>query len=169
MVNLDKENYCSDDAFQKMLDNDIIFQMRMKKESSVDSYVITGITQYIQITCPCVRYNCKYSHHFDIPKVGDLCTRSHLYNLASHYSVIYQIMRVEISDALMSWHSLDFREKFQFSKTKLNLCENKHLLCFFKKELIENLNDTLQEMIEDPEYGDKLLGLAAEYLGIEEE
>ncbi len=40
---------------------------------------------------------------------------------------------------------------------------------FLKKELIENLHNTLQEMIEDPEYGNKLLGLAAEYLGIEEE
>ena len=169
MVNLNKETYCSVDALYKMLDNDTIFQMIIKKSDiDIDSYLITEITQYIHITCPCVRFNSKYPHHLNIPKVGDLCTRSYLYNLASHYGIIYKIMRMEISDAITNWHSLDLHEKIKFFKTKLNLCEDKDLLCFFKKEIKENLHDTLQHMIEDSKYTDKLLILVSEYLKIEE-
>lgn len=167
MVNLDPENYSSPDALHKMLNCDIIFQMSMKKESDT-TYLITKINNGIRITCPCVRFNHGYSDHIDLPKVGNLCSHNYLYKLASHYNVIYELMPVEISNVIEDWYSLSLRERLD-SRKKIHECikdnKDKYLLDFFESiTREENFSETLEEMMANSEYKDKLMDLITEYL-----
>lgn len=166
MVNLDRENYLWKDAMYKIMNMDTIFVMYLKKISE-SQYKVIAISQGMRISCPCVKFGHKYSHHKELPKINDLCNEQYLYDLQSHYNVIGTTLNEKIYLTLTNWNNMEPQEKYIFYRKKIRKYTNeKYLIDFFACEDYTNdgfLRDMIEKILEDKEYKEKMCLLVDEY------